>query len=139
MMRAPMARTSGTKLGPYEIQSAIGGGMGEVYRARDTRLNRDVAIKILPASFSEYHGRRRRIPHRLLSRRQGCTGRIAGPPAQDCAGRSRDQAARAVEGNRSDPAGVQNVVSIRFSADQKAYAYSILRVLSDLYVVDGLK
>jgi serine/threonine protein kinase len=48
-----MALTSGTKLGPYEIQSAIGaGGMGEVYRARDTRLNRDVAIKILPASFS---------------------------------------------------------------------------------------
>ena len=39
----------------------------------------------------------------------------------------------------ADPAGVQNVVSIRFSADQKAYAYSILRVLSDLFVVDGLK
>lgn len=45
--------TPGSKLGPYDIQSAIGaGGMGEVYRARDTRLNRDVAIKILPASFS---------------------------------------------------------------------------------------
>jgi len=48
-----MPLTSGTKLGPYEIQSPIGaGGMGEVYRARDSRLNRDVAIKILPASFS---------------------------------------------------------------------------------------
>ena len=48
-----MPLTSGTKLGPYEIQSPIGaGGMGEVYRARDTRLSRDVAIKILPASFS---------------------------------------------------------------------------------------
>src|ERR1039457_3923843 len=48
-----MPLTSGTKLGPYEIQSPIGaGGMGEVYRARDARLNRDVAIKILPASFS---------------------------------------------------------------------------------------
>ncbi|HKW89854.1 MAG TPA: protein kinase [Candidatus Acidoferrales bacterium] len=44
-----MSLTSGTKLGPYEIQSPIGaGGMGEVYRARDTRLGRDVAIKILP-------------------------------------------------------------------------------------------
>ena len=52
-MRALMALTSGTKLGPYEIQSPIGaGGMGEVYRGRDARLNRDVAIKILPASFS---------------------------------------------------------------------------------------
>ncbi|HTS34478.1 MAG TPA: protein kinase [Candidatus Solibacter sp.] len=48
-----MALTAGTKLGPYEIQSPLGvGGMGEVYRARDSRLNRDVAIKILPAAFS---------------------------------------------------------------------------------------
>ncbi|HZC23632.1 MAG TPA: hypothetical protein VE866_09860, partial [Candidatus Binatia bacterium] len=39
----------------------------------------------------------------------------------------------------ADPAGVQNVVSIRFSADQKAYAYTVMRVLSDLFVVDGLK
>src|SRR5271156_5090439 len=48
-----MALSSGTKLGPYEIQSLIGaGGMGEVYRAKDARLDRTVAIKILPASFS---------------------------------------------------------------------------------------
>jgi Tol biopolymer transport system component len=48
-----MALTSGTRLGVYEITSAIGaGGMGEVYRARDTRLERDVAIKILPEPFA---------------------------------------------------------------------------------------
>jgi serine/threonine protein kinase/Tol biopolymer transport system component len=48
-----MSLTSGTKLGPYEIQSPLGaGGMGEVYRARDSRLNRDVAIKVLPTIFA---------------------------------------------------------------------------------------
>jgi eukaryotic-like serine/threonine-protein kinase len=48
-----MALTSGTKLGPYEVLSPLGaGGMGEVYRARDTRLGRDVAIKVLPEHLS---------------------------------------------------------------------------------------
>src|SRR6202521_5883707 len=48
-----MALTSGTILGPYEIQSPLGaGGMGEMYRARNTRLERSVAIKILSAAFS---------------------------------------------------------------------------------------
>src|SRR5580698_9304536 len=54
--------TPGSKLGPYEILSLIGtGGMGEVYRARDSRLGRDVAIKILPASFSNDQDRLRRF------------------------------------------------------------------------------
>jgi Tol biopolymer transport system component len=48
-----MSLSSGTCLGPYEIVAAVGaGGMGEVYRARDTRLKRDVALKILPESFA---------------------------------------------------------------------------------------
>src|SRR5262245_1336261 len=48
-----MSLGPGTRLGPYEIVTPIGaGGMGQVYRARDTRLKRDVAIKVLPESFA---------------------------------------------------------------------------------------
>jgi Tol biopolymer transport system component len=57
-----MALLSGTKLGPYEIQSPLGaGGMGEVYRARDTRLDRTVAVKILPSHLSENLGAKQRF------------------------------------------------------------------------------
>src|SRR5215471_3651978 len=57
-----MPLTPGTKLGPYEILSLLGsGGMGEVYRARDPRLNRDVAIKVLPSGFSDNGTRRARF------------------------------------------------------------------------------
>ncbi len=49
-----MSLSSGTKLGPYEIVAPIGaGGMGEVYRAKDTKLDREVAIKVLPESFAQ--------------------------------------------------------------------------------------
>src|SRR5271167_4563812 len=49
-----MPLSAGDKLGPYEILSPIGaGGMGEVYRARDSRLGRDVAIKVAAAQFTE--------------------------------------------------------------------------------------
>jgi serine/threonine protein kinase/Tol biopolymer transport system component len=67
---ARMTLTSGTKLGPYEIQSPLGaGGMGEVHRARDTRLAREVAIKVLPEAFARNTDRLERFEHeaRLLS------------------------------------------------------------------------
>ncbi len=57
-----MSITPGTRLGPYEVLSPLGaGGMGEVYRARDARLKRDVAVKVLPASLSSDADRLRRF------------------------------------------------------------------------------
>src|SRR5499425_2025258 len=59
---------TGTRLGPYEVLSPIGeGGMGEVYRARDTRLDREVAIKVLPASFANDGDRLRRFKQEALA------------------------------------------------------------------------
>src|SRR5438105_12969681 len=57
-----MALSTGTRLGPYEILAPIGaGGMGEVYRAKDSRLGREVAIKVLPAAYSQDPERLRRF------------------------------------------------------------------------------
>src|SRR5450631_4944006 len=63
-----MNLTCGTKLGPYEIVSLLGaGGMGEVYRARDSRLRRDVAIKVLPRALSLDADRMRRFEQEALA------------------------------------------------------------------------
>jgi serine/threonine protein kinase len=65
-----MALTAGTKLGPYEIVGLLGaGGMGEVYRAKDTRLERTVAIKILPEALSSDSDRLQRFNFARCSRK----------------------------------------------------------------------
>jgi serine/threonine protein kinase len=54
-----MSLTTGSRLGPYEVLGPLGsGGMGEVYRARDTKLDRDVAIKVLSGGFQTDRARR---------------------------------------------------------------------------------
>ncbi len=64
----PLSLAAGTKLGPYEVLGLLGaGGMGEVYRARDERLKRDVAVKVLPSSFAQDPERLRRFEQEAQS------------------------------------------------------------------------
>jgi serine/threonine protein kinase len=74
-----MGLSPGARVGPYEVIAPIGeGGMGEVYRARDTRLNRDVALKVLPESFAtdaERLARFNREAQTLASRRRAACAR----------------------------------------------------------------
>ncbi len=70
-----MAISPNTRLGRYEIRSQLGaGGMGEVYLARDPKINRDVAIKVLPAAFSSDSERLRRFEQEVQA-----TGRLNHP------------------------------------------------------------
>src|SRR5512140_2262469 len=63
-----MAISAGTRLGPYEVMESVGaGGMGEVYRAHDSRLTRTVAIKVLPEAFAEDANRLKRFEQEARS------------------------------------------------------------------------
>jgi serine/threonine protein kinase len=76
-----MSLSQCTRLGPFEVTVPLGaGGMGEAYRARDTRLGREVAVKVLSAEFAADTDRRTRFEQEVLSlHRRG--PRVGGPPA----------------------------------------------------------
>ena len=68
-----MPLSPGTTLGPYSVTAKIGkGGMGEVYRARDTKLDRDVALKVLPQAFTDDPDRLARFEREAKSSRRLC-------------------------------------------------------------------
>jgi serine/threonine protein kinase len=86
-----MALSPGFRLGPYSIASELGkGGMGEVFRARDTRLDRDVAIKILPENMGRDPVALRRFERllTLLKSHPNLTSFVPIPASQTCCGAS---------------------------------------------------
>jgi len=163
-----MALSSGSKLGPYEILSQVGaGGMGEVYRARDTRLDRIVAIKILAAHLSSNPDLKQRFdreartisslsdPHICALYDIGQTEGLRRP------NRSFDSLfvlnpfaelplklfrLDLVTGRRelwkevmpADPAGF-SMINLVLTPDGKSYAYGYTRDISELYLIEGLQ
>ena len=92
-----MTLTAGTRLGPYEILAPLGaGGMGEVYRARDTRLDREVAIKVLPAELASDAERLKRFEKeaRSASLRVSTSSRGSGRRTGSIAVRERGSGGR---------------------------------------------
>ena len=121
-----MALTSGTKLGPYEIVSMIGaGGMGEVYRARDQRLGRNVAVKVLPVSFAADPDRLRRFEQEARA--------IAALSHPNILGASpwRTLATAPIGGVVPDPPVI--------TPDGNTYGFDYRVRLSDLYTVTGVR
>src|SRR5437667_12873312 len=101
-----MLLSAGTRLGPYEVVSALGaGGMGEVYRAHDTTLGRDVALKILPDTFTtdpERLARFRREAQVLASLNHPHIGAIYGLDEAGWPAVPRARARRWRDASRSD-------------------------------------
>ena len=146
-----MSLLPGTRVGPYEIVAAVGaGGMGEVYRARDTRLKRDVAIKALPETFasdreclarfqreaevlaSPAHARLlrgrgyERISSLRIRMRYPCSVLISRPViasyGHTCSPKNLPRAA--------------NLLPVAIAPDRRALAYTYIRDTHDLYLVE---
>ncbi len=122
-----MNLSPGSRLGPYEILAPLGaGGMGEVYRARDTKLGREIAVKVLPAETSSDPERRRRFEQEARAARTDRSRRGRhGTPWKEL--------------RLPDPAGVLQVGPVVITPDGKSYVYSYRRILEELYLVTGLK
>jgi len=138
-----MALASGTKLGPYEIIGMLGaGGMGEVYRARDSRLNREVAVKVLPVAFSQDQDRLHRFQQEARA-----AAALNNPNVLTVYDVGTENGApyivsELLEGETLRTrlcAGVEGVVPVRFARDGKHLIYGVGRSLSDLHLVTGLR
>jgi len=149
-----MPLSPGIQLGPYEVIAPLGaGGMGEVYRARDTRLGRDVAIKVLPADLVSDPERLARFerearavsalnhPHIVTLYEVGTSD--AGPYLVLERIYRRELASGRVEPWRTiapaDPTGVMFIGRVLISADDQSYVYQYSRGLNDLYLARDLR
>ena len=139
----------GTRVGPYEVTGSLGkGGMGEVHRARDKRLGRDVALKVLPDDVASDRDRMARFEReaRLLASLNH--PHIAAIYGIEDAGSAHALVMELAEGptllermslTPPHPASVSVVGPIQMSLDGKSYVYSYRRVLDRLYVVERLE
>ncbi len=130
-----MSLSAGARLGPYEVLAPLGaGGMGEVYRARDTRLEREVAIKVSPAEVAAETERLRQFEKEARSASALNHPNIV--TIHDIGTTGRRELWKTI--TPQDPAGIWTA-ELMISPDGKSYTYYCSRQLADLYLVEGLK